>query len=102
MGLLWRLFAPKGLKKARGAMHPSWVLEDAIVRGARKRKRPRRTGRRESQRVYTAELRDTATGQSWTCSHEHRTEKSANRCADAMEDRINRLGLWERSTGDRP
>ena len=43
MGLLWRLFAPRPLKKARRAMHPSWVVEDAIVRSVRgnsKRRKP--------------------------------------------------------------
>ena len=33
MGLLWRLFAPRPLKRARRALHPSWVIEDATVRG---------------------------------------------------------------------
>lgn len=32
MGLLWRVFAPRPLKRARRALHPSWVIEDAIVR----------------------------------------------------------------------
>jgi hypothetical protein len=43
MGLLWRLFAPRPLKKARRALHPSWVIEDAIVRsvrGGRRRRAP--------------------------------------------------------------
>jgi len=43
MGLLWRIFAPRPLKKARRALHPSWVIEDAIVRsvrGGRRRRAP--------------------------------------------------------------
>ncbi len=55
MGLLWRLFAPRPLKKARRAMHPSWVVEDAIVRsvrGSRKRRRkPPRSRRQPSRQV---------------------------------------------------
>jgi hypothetical protein len=51
MGLMWRLLAPRPLKRARRAMHPSWVIEDAIVHSVRGRKRraskrtPPRTGR---------------------------------------------------------
>jgi hypothetical protein len=92
MGLLWRLFAPKGLKRARRAMHPSWVLEDAIVRGARTRRRQSRGPRRTPPRVYGAELRDTDTGRVWQCSHDHRSQASASHCADAMAERISRLG----------
>ena len=98
MGLLWRLFAPKGLKKARRALHPSWVIEDAIVNGVRKPRRQRRAPRRTSPKAYGAEIHDTDTGQTWRCSHDHRTQQSASRCADAMEKRINRLG-WEAATG---
>jgi hypothetical protein len=105
MGLLWRLFAPKGLKKARRALHPSWVLEDAIVRGVRKRRRRRRRQRRAPRRApspaYGAEIRDTDTGWTWRCSHDHPTQESASRRADAMEERINRLG-WEQATGGGP
>jgi hypothetical protein len=36
VGLLWRLFAPRPLKRARRALHPSWVIEDAIARSARR------------------------------------------------------------------
>src|SRR5215471_5137060 len=43
MGLLWRLFAPRPLKKARRALHPSWVIEDAIVRSVRGGRRRRRS-----------------------------------------------------------
>jgi hypothetical protein len=39
MGVLWRVFAPRPLKKARRAMHPTWIAEDAIVRAARGRRR---------------------------------------------------------------
>jgi len=51
MGLMWRLLAPRPLKRARRAMHPTWVIEDAIVHGVRGSKRrarkrtPPRTGR---------------------------------------------------------
>jgi len=102
MGLLWRLFAPRGLKRARRAMHPSWVLEDAVVRSVRmgRRKRraaPRAPASRASAKVYGAELYDPDTRRAWRCTHGHATEESANRCADAMEERINRLG-WDEAT----
>jgi hypothetical protein len=104
MGLLWRLFAPRGLKKARRALHPSWILEDAIVRSARKRRRQRRPhsqtrSRRASLAFYGAELSDTDTGRTWRCTHDHTTQQAASRCADVMEERINRLG-WEQATRD--
>jgi hypothetical protein len=41
MRLLWRLFAPRPLKRARRMLHPSWVIEDAIVRSARRKRRRR-------------------------------------------------------------
>jgi hypothetical protein len=37
--ILWRLLAPRRLKRARRIMHPSWIIEDAIVRSARRRGR---------------------------------------------------------------
>lgn len=45
MGFLWRAFAPRPLKKARRALHPGWVIEDAAVRAVRGRgrRRPART-----------------------------------------------------------
>lgn len=107
MGLLWRLFAPRPLKKARRALHPSWVIEDAIVhsvrKGRRQRGRQRRAPRPRPQMQiprlaeYGAQLTDTATGRTWRCSHDHITEADASRCADEMEERISRLG-WEEAT----
>jgi hypothetical protein len=90
MGVLWRLFAPRPLKKARHAMYPSWVLEDAIVRSARKGTRRRPTG--HEGRVY-----DPDTGREWRCPHAHRTQEAAQRCANTMDRRIGRLG-WEQAT----
>jgi hypothetical protein len=96
--------------KARRAMHPSWVVEDAIVRSVRGKRK--RRGQQSQQRLgtsrqarptaqpvalYTAEIRDTDSGLTWRCTHDHGTRESANRCADAMEERINRLG-WEQAT----
>jgi hypothetical protein len=59
MGLLWRLFAPRPLKKARRAMHPSWVIEDAIVRSARggRKRRGKPQPRRPSNRQLAQEAR---------------------------------------------
>lgn len=37
--ILWRLLAPRRLKRARRALHPSWVIEDAIVRSARRKRK---------------------------------------------------------------
>jgi len=37
------------------------------------------------------------TGRTWRCPHNHPTQESASRCADAMEDRIKRLG-WDKAT----
>jgi hypothetical protein len=53
MGILWRVFAPRGLKRARHALHPSWVIEDAIVRSLRGN--PKGRGRaRTTSRVQVA------------------------------------------------
>jgi hypothetical protein len=104
VGLMWRLFAPKPLKKARRAMHPSWVLEDAIVRSVRGNRRRRQAPqRRTPQRqayvdVYSGKIHDAGTGRTWRCNHDHASEASAIRCADAMEDSISRHG-WEQATG---
>jgi hypothetical protein len=35
--ILWRVFAPRWMKRTRRAMHPSWVVKDAVVRRARRR-----------------------------------------------------------------
>jgi hypothetical protein len=93
-------------------MHPSWVVEDAIVRSVRGK--GKRRGQQSQQRrgtstqarptaqpvaLYTAEVRDADTGLAWRCDHDHGTRESADRCADAMEERINRLG-WEQATGE--
>jgi hypothetical protein len=60
VGLLWRLLAPRPLRKARRALHPSWVIEDAIVRGVRGSNRRRRARRRRRTgregRVYDPEM----------------------------------------------
>jgi hypothetical protein len=110
MGLLWRLFAPKGLKKARRAMHPSWVLEDAVVRSARKSRRQRRAPRRTApapprtapaplgtaSAPYRVAIQGDDIGQFWRCPNGHTTRASANRCANAMDERIKRLG-WEQA-----
>lgn len=58
MGLFWRLLAPKPLKKARRALHPSWVIEDAIVHSVRGRKQKRR--RRPAQRSRARQPRSAA------------------------------------------
>ncbi|HEX4658819.1 MAG TPA: hypothetical protein VH307_15635 [Streptosporangiaceae bacterium] len=50
---------------------------------------------------YGGQVIDTGTGRIWRCPHNHATPESASRCADAMEERINRLG-WEQATGGRP
>jgi hypothetical protein len=42
VGLFWRLFAPKPLKKIRRAAHPSWIVQDAIVKGVRGSRTKRR------------------------------------------------------------
>ena len=49
---------------------------------------------------YGGQVIDTGTGRTWRCSHNHPTRESASRCADAMEERIKRLG-WEQATGGR-
>jgi len=46
MGIIWRLFAPRPLRRARRALHPAWVIEDAIVNSVRKGRRRRRAARR--------------------------------------------------------
>jgi hypothetical protein len=40
-GILWRVFAPRWMKRTRRALHPSWVVKDAVVRRARRRVRNR-------------------------------------------------------------
>ena len=47
---------------------------------------------------YGGRVIDTRTGRTWRCPHSHPTEESAVRCADAMQERIKRLG-WEKATG---
>ncbi len=48
---------------------------------------------------YAGRVIDTSTGRTWRCPHKHPTEESANRCADAMQERIKRLG-WDKATGE--
>jgi hypothetical protein len=48
---MWRLFAPRPLKKARRALHPSWVIEDAIVHSVRKGRRQRRRWAAQQRRA---------------------------------------------------
>jgi len=47
---------------------------------------------------YGGQVMDTGTGRTWRCPHNHPTQESAVRCADAMQERIKRLG-WEKATG---
>jgi hypothetical protein len=49
---------------------------------------------------YGGQVIDTDTGRTWRCPHNHPTQESASRCADAMEERIKRLG-WDKATGER-
>ena len=49
---------------------------------------------------YGGQVIDTGTGRTWRCPHNHPTPESASRCADAMEERIKRLG-WDKATGER-
>lgn len=46
---------------------------------------------------YGGQVIDTRTGRTWRCPHNHPTPESAVRCADAMEERIKRLG-WDKAT----
>jgi hypothetical protein len=47
---------------------------------------------------YGGRVIDTPTGRTWRCPH---TQESAVRCADAMQERIKRLG-WEKAAGGGP
>lgn len=47
---------------------------------------------------YGGQVIDTRTGRTWRCPHNHPTRESVVRCADAMEERIQRLG-WDKATG---
>lgn len=85
MGLLWRLLAPRPLKKARRAMHPGWVIEDAIVRSARG------GGHRRAQpkaQTYTAALQITSTDdgrvRELSCPHAHQSPGPAQECGQKM------------------
>ena len=49
---------------------------------------------------YGGQVIDRSTGRTWRCPHYHPTEESAVRCADAMQERIKRLG-WDKATGER-
>ena len=49
---------------------------------------------------YGGQVIDRSTGRTWRCPHNHPTPESASRCADAMEERIKRLG-WDKATGQR-
>jgi hypothetical protein len=48
---------------------------------------------------YGGQVMDTGTGRTWRCPHNHPTQESAVRCADAMQERIKRLG-WDKATGE--
>jgi hypothetical protein len=50
---------------------------------------------------YGGRVIDTSTGRTWRCPHNHPTQESATRCADAMQEQIKRLG-WDKATGVRP
>jgi hypothetical protein len=80
VGLLWRLFAPRPLKKARRAMHPSWVIEDAIVRSVRGGKRRRAPARKSFHATVTR-----PDGSVYKCHHQHRTEGAALECAQKYQ-----------------
>jgi len=114
MGLLWRLFAPRPLKKARRALHPSWVVEDAIVRsvrGSHKRQRPRPPVQAQSarepprqplqsasgnpqspprleQQIYRATLIFPDGGRRPCCADGHPTPGSAQRHAEQVVDEL--------------
>jgi hypothetical protein len=47
---------------------------------------------------YGGRVINTRTGRTWRYPHSHPTQQSAVRCADAMQERIKRLG-WEKATG---
>ena len=90
--MLWRLFAPRPLKKARRAMHPSWVLEDAIVRSVR-------GGRRRRSRRRSAPWGWQGTGEAYTpdgrhvlfqCGHHHRTQAAMLECVPTRQRQIER------------
>ena len=90
MGLVWRLFAPRPLKKARRAMHPSWVIEDAIVRSARGgRKRRRRSAPRGWQGTGEARTPD-GSRVLFVCGHHHRTQAAMLECAARRQRQIER------------
>jgi hypothetical protein len=48
---------------------------------------------------YGGQVIDTSTGRTWRCPHNHPTEESASRCADFMQEQIERLG-WAKATGE--
>ena len=50
---------------------------------------------------YGGQVIDARTGRTWRCAHNHPTRESASRCADAMDERIKRLG-WDQATGGGP
>jgi hypothetical protein len=82
MGLLWRAFAPRPLKRARRAMHPSWVIEDAIVRGLRGRRRRRRRSRpaQPSWQGKGEAFTPDGTRVTFQCGHHHRSQRAALEC----------------------
>jgi hypothetical protein len=53
-----------------------------------------------AQVQYGGQVIDTRTGRTWRCPHNHPTEESAISCADALNERIKRLG-WDKATGER-
>jgi hypothetical protein len=95
---------PPGVTRpSRASGAPPWGPAPKPPGGGRHRRRAAR--RRPDPGVpvpvhYGGQVIDTRTGRTWRCSHNHPTEESATRCADAMEERIKRLG-WDKATGER-
>jgi hypothetical protein len=87
---MWRLFAPRPLKKARRAMHPSWVIEDAIVRsmrgGRRRRRRSAPRGWQGTGEAFTPDGRHVR----FQCGHHHRTQAAMLECVPRRQAQIER------------
>jgi hypothetical protein len=90
VGLLWRVFAPRPLKKARRALHPSWVIEDAIVRnmrgGRKRRRRSAPQGWQGTGAAYTPDGRHVR----FQCGHHHRTQAAMQECVRRRQRQIER------------
>jgi hypothetical protein len=67
-------------------MHPGRVLEDAIVRGARgKRRRKRAPARRPAKpKAMTYSASFVLNGQTFGCEHSHRTQSAAAECGQKL------------------